>query len=91
MNRFRTQTGIFFLVGVICAGVSAYFFWSLTAFYDDIAYFGLTRETVLLRDDLSPIVYGLRFTTIKFLLLGLAAWLVSILFFIVGKKVRREK
>lgn len=87
MNRFRLLSLILFVAGLIFFGLAGFSYRTLQRFYEIFSYYGVNEQQLLAsNDDAAQTIFQLKFGIVKFLALGVVAWLVSIVLIIISRK-----
>ncbi len=84
MNKLLIISVILIPVGISCFAVAGYFYWTLNQLFETLAYYGLQEQSNS-NPKTAATVFDLKFGVVKFSILGAAAWILSIIFFLKRK------
>lgn len=80
---------LLFVAGLICFGMAGYAYYSLHRLYDTFAYYGISTNDVRSNDNAAQTIFNFKFGIGKFVILGTAAWIAGLVFFIFSNRKRQ--
>jgi len=82
MNKFIFISILLLVVGLFFFGIAGYSYWTILDLHKTFGYYGLKEKDYLLSANVAETFASLKFGIVKFLILGVAAWVSGFIFFL---------